>query len=68
MAVFIPDKDKAKLYLIFQTRITPNLNVSARMSLSISEIVKPFQKTLRRVISGLTTQGKQTPARFFKSS
>ena len=32
--------------------------ISAGMSLSISEIVKPFKKTLSRVISGLTTQGK----------
>ena len=41
--------------------------ISAEMSLSISEILKPFKKNLSPVISGLTTQGKYTPARFLKS-
>ena len=29
---------------IRQTKITPNLNISAAMSESISEILKPFKK------------------------
>ena len=44
MSVFIPGKDKAKLCVQFLRPITPNLNISARMSLSISEILKPFKK------------------------
>ena len=32
MSVFISDKDTAKLSAIIQTKITPNLNISARMS------------------------------------
>ena len=44
MSVFISDKDTAKLYVHFLDKITPNLNISARMSWSISEILKPFKK------------------------
>ena len=45
MSVFIPDKDTAKLYLqLSWTKITSNLNISARMSWSISEILKPFKE------------------------
>ena len=45
MSVFISDKDMAQLYLkFFYTKMTPNLNISARMSWSISEILKPFKK------------------------
>ena len=33
MSVFISDKDKVKLYVKFYyTKITPNLNISARVS------------------------------------
>ena len=43
--VFISDKDMVKpLHPIFWTKITPNLNISARMSWSVSEILKPFKK------------------------
>ena len=31
MSVFISDKDKAKLCPIFKTKMTPNLNISARV-------------------------------------
>ena len=45
MSVFLPDKDKAKLYVqFFWTKITPNLNISARMSWPSSEILKTFKK------------------------
>ena len=36
----------------FKTKITPSLHISARMSWSISEILKPFKKTRNRVLSG----------------
>ena len=44
MSVFIPDKVTAKLCVQFLRPITPNLNISARMSLSKSEILKLFKK------------------------
>ena len=45
MSVFISDKATAKLYIqFFRTKITPNLNISARMSSSLSEILKQFKK------------------------
>ena len=45
MSVFITDKDTAKLHLqLSWTKITSNLNISARMSWSISEILKPFKE------------------------
>ena len=47
MSVFIhvADKDTAKLYIqFFQTKITQNLNISARMSWSLPEILKQFKK------------------------
>ena len=40
----ISDKDIAKLYVQFLAQITPNLNISARMSGSISELLKPVKK------------------------
>ena len=44
MSVFISDKDTATLYIqFFETKIAPNLNISARTSWSISEILKPFK-------------------------
>ena len=44
MSVFTSDKNTAKLYIqFFQTKITPNLNISARMSSSLSEILKQFK-------------------------
>ena len=45
MSVFISDKATAKLYIqFFHTKITPNLNISPRMSSSLSEILKQFKK------------------------
>ena len=45
MSVFTSDKGTVKLYrLTFLTKITPNLNISARMSWSIWDILKPFKK------------------------
>ena len=45
MSVFISDKDTAKLYIqFFQTKITPNLNISARTSSSLSGILKQLKK------------------------
>ena len=45
MSVVISDKATAKLYIqFFQTKITPNLNISARTSSSLSEILKQFKK------------------------
>ena len=43
---FISDKDTAKLYIVqfFRPKKPQNLNISARMSWSISEILKPFEK------------------------
>ena len=41
----------------FWIKITPNLNISARMSWSISEILKPSKKTGNRVLSGVETLG-----------
>ena len=42
MSVFISDKEFASYF--FKTKITPNLDISARMSWSISEISKLFKK------------------------
>ena len=45
MNVFISDKDTATFFVqFFRPKITPNLNINARMSWSISEILKPFKK------------------------
>ena len=45
LSVSICDKNTAKLYVqFFSAKITPNLNISARMSWSISEILKPLTK------------------------
>ena len=45
MNVFIFDKGTAKLYVrFFYAKITPILNISARMSWSTSEILKLFKK------------------------
>ena len=62
MSVFISDKDTAKLYVqFFFTKIIPNLNISARMSWSTSEILRPFKKLA--VVCFLNT-----PARFLNSA
>ena len=51
--VFISDKDTAKLYVQFcRPKSTPNLNISVRMSWSISEILESF-KNSQSVLSGL---------------
>ena len=50
MSVFISHKYNAKLF--FQTNITPNLNISARMSGPIREF-EAVQKPLSRILSGV---------------
>ena len=45
MSVFIPDKDAAKLSVhFFFYQNNPKSNISARISWSISEILKLFKK------------------------
>ena len=55
MNVFRSDKDTAKLYIQFVDQITQNLNISARMSWSLSEILKLFKKLAGQVLSGIKT-------------
>ena len=58
MSVFTCDKNMTKLWVqFFFTKITPYLNISARMSncWSVSEILKLFKKTCSCVLFGLKT-------------
>ena len=71
-----PIKTRLNLTSTFLTKTTPNQNISARMGLSISEILKPRSKNsqsciIRRKNSRLRLEflnWKYTPALFLNST
>ena len=64
MSVFTFAKTQIKFTSNVLHKRTLNLNI--RMSWYISELLKAFKKTHRRILSGIKTLG-ETPAHFFLS-
>ena len=62
MSVFTFAKTQIKFTSNVLHKRTPNLNI--RKSWYISELLKAFKKTHRRILSGIKTLG-ETPAHFF---